>query len=231
MRLLVVEDEPTLNAQLKQALEDDGYVVDVAFDGEEATFLGETEPYDLIVLDIGLPQKDGLTVLEDWRTDGIGTPVLILTARDRWSDKVKGMDAGADDYVAKPFQMEEVLARVRAILRRSAGLSTNLLTCGPIALDMKTNRVTDNGMAVRLTAQEYRVLAYLLTHAGKVVSRTELTEHIYDQDFDRDSNTIEVFVGRLRKKLSVNIIETVRGMGYRVQPSSGPITTSDNGAG
>jgi two-component system OmpR family response regulator len=217
MRLLVVEDEKTLNAQIKRALEDDGYVVDVAFDGEEAAFLGENEPYDLIILDIGLPQKDGLTVLEDWRADGINTPVLILTARDRWSDKVKGMDAGADDYVAKPFQMEEVLARVRAILRRAAGLSTNILSCGPIVLDLKSNRVTDEGMVVRLTAQEYRVLAYLLTHAGKVVSRTELTEHIYDQDFDRDSNTIEVFVGRLRKKLSVNIIETVRGMGYRVQ--------------
>ncbi len=217
MRLLVVEDEKTLNAQIKRALEDDGYVVDVAFDGEEAAFLGQNEPYDLIILDIGLPQKDGLTVLEDWRADGINTPVLILTARDRWSDKVKGMDAGADDYVAKPFQMEEVLARVRAILRRAAGLSTNILSCGPIVLDLKSNRVTDEGMVVRLTAQEYRVLAYLLTHAGKVVSRTELTEHIYDQDFDRDSNTIEVFVGRLRKKLSVNIIETVRGMGYRVQ--------------
>ncbi|MGD1885764.1 MAG: response regulator transcription factor [Cohaesibacteraceae bacterium] len=221
MRLLVVEDEPTLNGQLKQALEDEGYVVDVAFDGEEAAFLGETEPYDLIVLDIGLPQKDGLTVLEDWRADDIATPVLILTARDRWSDKVKGMDAGADDYVAKPFQMEEVLARVRAILRRAAGLASNTISCGPIELDLKTNRVTDNGLAVRLTAQEYRVLAYLLTNAGKVVSRTELTEHIYDQDFDRDSNTIEVFVGRLRKKLSANIIETVRGMGYRIQPPEG----------
>lgn len=218
MRLLVVEDEPTLNAQLKQALEDEGFVVDTAFDGEEAAFLGETEPYDLVVLDIGLPQKDGLTVLEDWRADGIGVPVLILTARDRWSDKVKGMDAGADDYVAKPFQMEEVLARVRAIVRRAAGLSSNTLSCGPIVLDLKTNRVTDNGMAVKLTAQEYRVLAYLLTQSGKVISRTELTEHIYDQDFDRDSNTIEVFVGRLRKKLSVNIIETVRGMGYRITP-------------
>ena len=222
MRLLVVEDEPTLNAQLKQALEDEGYVVDTAFDGEDAGFLGETEPYDLIILDIGLPQKDGLTVLEDWRSAGIGTPVLILTARDRWNDKVKGMDAGADDYVAKPFQMEEVLARARAILRRAAGLSSNLLTCGPIELDLKTNRVTDNGMAVRLTAQEYRVLAYLLTQSGKVISRTELTEHIYDQDFDRDSNTIEVFIGRLRKKLSVNIIETVRGMGYRILPPDQP---------
>ena len=221
MRLLVVEDEPTLNSQLKQALEDEGYVVDAAFDGEEAAHLGETEPYDLIVLDIGLPQKDGLTVLEDWRADGIATPVLILTARDRWSDKVKGMDAGADDYVAKPFRMEEVLARVRAILRRAAGLASNTIACGPIELDLKTNRVTDNGLAVRLTAQEYRVLAYLLTNTGKVISRTELTEHIYDQDFDRDSNTIEVFVGRLRKKLSTNIIETVRGMGYRIQPPDG----------
>lgn len=221
MRLLVVEDEPTLNAQVKQALEDEGYVVDVALDGEEGGYLGETEPYDCIILDIGLPQKDGLSVLEDWRRDGISTPVLILTARDRWSDKVKGIDAGADDYVAKPFQMEEVLARVRAILRRSAGLASNVISRGPITLDLKAGRVTDNGMPVRLTAQEYRVLAYLLTQNGKVVSRTELTEHIYDQDFDRDSNTIEVFVGRLRKKLSVNLIETVRGMGYRIQPEMG----------
>ena len=222
MRLLVVEDEPTLNGQLKQALEDEGYVVDTAFDGEEAAFLGETEPYDLIVLDIGLPQKDGLSVLEDWRADGVGTPVLILTARDRWSDKVKGMDAGADDYVAKPFQMEELLARVRAILRRAAGLSSNMISIGPIVLDLKTNRVTDNGMPLRLTAQEFRVLAYLMTHTDKVVSRTELTEHIYDQDFDRDSNTIEVFVGRLRKKLSANVIETVRGMGYRILSQAEP---------
>lgn len=225
MRLLVVEDEPSLNAQVKQALEQEGFVVDTAFDGEEAAYLGQNEPYDLIILDIGLPQKDGLTVLEDWRAQGVATPVLILTARDRWSDKVKGMDAGADDYVAKPFQMEEVLARVRAILRRAAGLSSNMVTCGPVVLDLKTNRVTDNGMAVRLTAQEYRVLAYMLTRMGKVISRTELTEHIYDQDFDRDSNTIEVFVGRLRRKLSVNIIETVRGMGYRVNPPDQPASS------
>jgi two-component system, OmpR family, response regulator len=225
MRLLVVEDEPSLNAQVKQALEQEGFVVDTAFDGEEAAYLGQNEPYDLIILDIGLPQKDGLTVLEDWRAQGVATPVLILTARDRWSDKVKGMDAGADDYVAKPFQMEEVLARVRAILRRAAGLSSNMVTCGPVVLDLKTNRVTDNGMAVRLTAQEYRVLAYMLTRMGKVISRTELTEHIYDQDFDRDSNTIEVFVGRLRQKLSVNIIETVRGMGYRVNPPDQPASS------
>ncbi|MEM6382495.1 MAG: response regulator transcription factor [Pseudomonadota bacterium] len=231
MRLLVVEDEPTLNAQLKQSLVDEGYVVDVAFDGEEGAFLGETEPYDCIILDIGLPQKDGLSVLEDWRADNINTPVLILTARDRWSDKVKGMDAGADDYVAKPFQMEEVLARVRAIVRRAAGLASNVISCGPISVDLKAGRVTDDGSAVRLTAQEYRVLAYLLTKADTVVSRTELTEHIYDQDFDRDSNTIEVFVGRLRKKLSANIIETVRGMGYRISKTPPAASDSSGSAG
>ncbi|MBV6658324.1 MAG: response regulator transcription factor [Devosiaceae bacterium] len=229
MRVLVVEDEPTLNAQLKQALEDDGYVVDTAFDGKEGAFQGEAEPYDCIILDIGLPQKDGLTVLEDWRAAGNTVPVLILTARDRWSDKVKGMDAGADDYVAKPFQMEEVLARVRAIVRRAAGLASNTITCGPISLDLKAGRVTDGGMAVKLTAQEFRVLAYLLTQSGKVVSRTELTEHIYDQDFDRDSNTIEVFVGRLRKKLSQNIIETVRGMGYRIAQDADGATAGTSG--
>ena len=216
MRLLVIEDERTLNAQIRGALEAEGYVVDVAFDGEEGAFLGETEPYDCVILDIGLPRKDGLTVLEDWRAAGVGVPVLILTARDRWSDKVRGMDAGADDYVAKPFQMEEVLARVRAILRRAAGLASNTVTCGPLALDLKAGRVTDRGTALRLTAQEFRVLAYLMTHQGKVISRTELTEHIYDQDFDRDSNTIEVFVGRLRKKLGVDVLHTIRGMGYCV---------------
>ena len=218
MRLLVVEDDPDLNRQLVSAFTDAGYVVDSAADGEEGHFLGDTEPYDAVVLDIGLPKMDGISVLEDWRRNGRVMPVLILTARDRWSDKVQGIDAGADDYVAKPFHMEEVLARIRALLRRSAGHASNEIECGPIRLDARTSRVTVAGSAVKLTSHEYRLLAYLMMHIGRVVSRTELVEHLYDQDFDRDSNTIEVFVGRLRKKLKTDVIETVRGLGYRVNP-------------
>ncbi|MFK8035654.1 MAG: response regulator transcription factor [Hyphomicrobiales bacterium] len=216
MRVLVVEDEPDLNRQLKQALEDAGYVVDTATDGEDGHFLGDTEPYDAVVLDVGLPTMDGLSVLEAWRREGRTMPVLLLTARDRWSDKVQGIDAGADDYVAKPFHMEEVLARLRALVRRAAGHSSNEITCGAVQLDTKGNRVTVDGMSLKLTAHEYRTLSYLMHHQGKVISRTELTEHLYDQDFDRDSNTIEVFVGRLRKKLPDGLIETVRGLGYRM---------------
>jgi two-component system OmpR family response regulator len=216
MRLLVVEDDPDLNRQLASALGDAGYVVDTATNGEEGHFLGDTEPYDAVVLDLGLPVLDGVSVLEKWRRAGKKMPVLILTARDRWSDKVAGFDAGADDYVAKPFHMEEVLARVRALLRRSAGHATSELDCGPLSLDTKSAKVTVNGMPVKLTSLEFRLLAYLMHHKGKVVSRTELVEHLYDQDFDRDSNTIEVFVGRLRKKLGVNVLHTIRGMGYCV---------------
>ncbi|SFV35836.1 two-component system, OmpR family, response regulator [Devosia crocina] len=216
MRILVVEDDANLNRQLKDALTEAGYVVDVAFDGEEGHFLGETEPYDAIVLDIGLPQMDGLSVLEEWRRAGKTMPVLLLTARDRWSDKVQGIDAGADDYVAKPFHMEEVLARLRALVRRAAGHASNEITCGPVRLDARSGRVTVDGQAVKLTSHELRLLSYLMHHKGKVVSRTELTEHLYDQDFDRDSNTIEVFVGRLRKKLPEDCIQTVRGLGYQI---------------
>ena len=219
MRILVIEDDRDLNAQLCQALKDAGYVVDAAFEGEEGHFLGDTEPYDAVILDIGLPQKDGLSVLEQWRRDGRSMPVLLLTARDRWSDKVQGIDAGADDYVAKPFHVEEVLARIRALVRRAAGHASNTLSSGPVMLDLKSSRVTVDGTPVKLTSHEYKVLEYLMHHPGKVVSRTELTEHLYDQDFDRDSNTIEVFVGRLRKKLGVDLIETVRGMGYRIGPT------------
>ncbi len=217
MRILVVEDEPELNRQLCEAVTEAGYAVDTCFDGEEAEFLGESEPYDAIVLDIGLPKMDGLTVLENWRRNQISTPVLILTARDRWSDKVAGIDAGADDYVAKPFHVEEVLARLRALIRRTAGHATSLLECGKITLDTKTAKVTSAGRTVKLTSHELRLLSYLMHHQDKVVSRTELTEHIYDQDFDRDSNTIEVFVGRLRKKLGPGYIETERGLGYRLR--------------
>jgi two-component system, OmpR family, response regulator len=220
MRLLVVEDDPDLNRQIVGALRDAGYVVDTAKNGEEGHFLGETEPYDAVILDLGLPVLDGVSVLERWRRAGRKMPVLILTARDRWSDKVAGFDAGADDYVAKPFHMEEVLARIRALLRRSAGHATSEISCGPLMLDTKSARVTINGNAVKLTSLEFRLLAYLMHHKGKVVSRTELVEHLYDQDFDRDSNTIEVFVGRIRKKLGVDVIQTVRGLGYLLTPPS-----------
>ena len=216
MRLLVVEDDPDLNRQLVSALGDAGYVVDSAKDGEEGHYLGETNPYDAVVLDLGLPIMDGVSVLEKWRRAGFKMPVLILTARDRWSDKVQGFDAGADDYVAKPFHMEEVLARLRALVRRSAGHASSEISCGPLVVDSKSARVTVNGTAIKLTSLEYRLLAYLIMHKGKVVSRTELVEHLYDQDFDRDSNTVEVFVGRLRKKLGVDVLRTIRGMGYCV---------------
>ena len=214
MRLLVIEDDPELNRQLVDALGDAGYAVDRAYDGVEGQFLGETEPYDAIVLDIGLPKLDGISVLESWRRAGKTTPVLILTARDRWSDKVQGFDAGADDYVAKPFHMEEVLARLRALLRRATGHASSEMSCGPVRLDTRSGRVTVDGNPVKLTSHEYRLLSYLMHHAGRVVSRGELVEHLYDQDFDRDSNTIEVFVGRLRKKLDCDVIQTVRGLGY-----------------
>jgi two-component system OmpR family response regulator len=216
LRLLVVEDDPDLNRQLVTGLQEAGYVVDSASDGEEGHFLGDTEPYDAVVLDLGLPEMDGVTVLEKWRRDGRTMPVLILTARDRWSDKVAGFDAGADDYVAKPFFMEEVLARIRALLRRASGHASSELECGPLRVDTRTSRVTVNGTAVKLTSLEYRLIEYLIHHQGRIISRTELVEHLYDQDFDRDSNTIEVFIGRLRRKLGKDMIETVRGLGYRL---------------
>lgn len=214
MRLLIVEDEPTLGQQLKNALEGAGYAVDLATDGEEGLYLGSNEQYDAIILDLGLPEIDGLTVLDRWRKEGKATPVLVLTARDSWSDKVAGLDAGADDYVAKPFQTEELIARLRALIRRSSGNASAELIAGDIRLDTRSGKVTKAGEPVKLTAQEYKLLSYLLHHKGKVVSRTELIDHIYDQDFDRDSNTIEVFVTRIRKKLGAEIITTIRGLGY-----------------
>jgi two-component system, OmpR family, response regulator len=224
VRLLVVEDDRDLNRQVVAALEEAGYAVDKAFDGEEGGYLGETEPYDAIILDMGLPKVDGVSVLSGWRRAGVKTPVIILTARDRWSDKVNGFDAGADDYVTKPFHIEELLARVRALLRRAAGHATSEIACGPVVLDTRSGRVFVDGNPVKLTSHEYRLLAYLMHHTGRVVSRAELTEHLYDQDFDRDSNTIEVFVGRLRKKLAVDVIQTVRGLGYRLDPTAPPAT-------
>jgi two-component system OmpR family response regulator len=204
MRVLLVEDEPTLRAQLRAGLQEAGYVVEESGNGRDAQHLGETEPLDAVVLDLGLPLVDGLTVL------------LILTARDSWHEKVAGIDAGADDYLAKPFHMEELLARLRALIRRAQGLASPLLQCGALSLDTRTGRVALNGQPVSLTSHEFKLLQYLMHRPGSVVSRTELTEHIYAQDFDRDSNTIEVFIGRLRRKLPAATIETVRGMGYRL---------------
>lgn len=214
MRILVVEDEPTLRRQLKQALEQAGYAVDAAGDGEEGHYLGSNETYDAVILDLGLPEVDGLTVLERWRREARTMPVLVLTARDSWSDKVAGLDAGADDYLAKPFQTEELIARLRALIRRAAGQATSELVAGDVRLDGRSGRVTLNGQPVKLTAQEFKLLSYLMHHKGKVISRTELIEHIYDQDFDRDSNTIEVFITRIRKKLGADLILTTRGLGY-----------------
>ena len=217
MRILLVEDEPTLRAQLRAALVQAGYAVDEADNGQDAHFLGETEAFDAVVLDLGLPVLDGLSVLKRWRQAERRMPVLILTARDNWTDKVAGIDAGADDHVSKPFHMEELLARLRALIRRAGGQASAELRCGALLLDARSSRVTLAGLPVALTSHEYKVLTYLMHRPGSIVSRTELTEHIYAQDADRDSNTIEVFVGRLRKKLSPELIETVRGLGYRLQ--------------
>lgn len=215
MRILLVEDDPALQAQLRTALFQSGYVVDAADNGGDAQHLGESESFDAVILDLGLPVIDGLSVLKRWREGGRSMPVLILTARDNWHEKVAGIDAGADDYLTKPFHMEELLARLRALIRRAAGLASPILSAGDLSLDTRSGRVTLAGQTIALTSHEFKVLDYLMHRPGVVVSRTELTEHIYAQDFDRDSNTIEVFVGRLRKKLPAGLIETVRGLGYR----------------
>ncbi len=216
MRILVVEDEPTLAGQLAEALRAAGHTVDATADGESARYLGDVEAFDAVVLDLGLPVVDGLTVLKAWRAGGRNMPVLILTARDNWHEKVAGIDAGADDYLTKPFHMEELLARVRALLRRSTAHASAQWRCGPLLLDTRQARVSVDGRPLTLTSHEFKVLSVLMQRAGEVVSRSELTEHVYAQDLDRDSNTIEVFVGRLRKKLPPDTIETVRGLGYRL---------------
>jgi len=218
VRILIVEDEARLLQQLADAVEASGYAADRAADGERADFLCRTEHYDAVVLDLGLPKIDGLTLLRRWREDGIGVPVLVLTARGSWHEKVQGIDGGADDYVAKPFQLEEVLARVRALIRRAKGQITPELRCGGISLDPRTARVTLDGSAVRLTSHEFRVLSYLMHHRDRVVPQAELTDHIYAEGLDRDSNTVEVFIARLRRKLGAAAIETVRGLGYRMTP-------------
>ncbi|MCC7485824.1 MAG: response regulator transcription factor [Burkholderiales bacterium] len=218
MRVLVVEDEPTLAAQLAEGLGAEGYAVDLARDGVDAHFQGDDEsrPHDAVILDLGLPRMDGITVLKKWRAAGRRMPVLILTARDNWHEKVAGIDAGADDYLTKPFHMEELLARLRALIRRTGGHSSAELACGPVVLDTRNSRVVVDGRALALTGHEYRVLDYLMHHQGEIVSRSTLIRHIYAQDFDRDSNTVEVFIARLRKKLPPGLIETERGLGYRL---------------
>lgn len=213
----MVEDEAALAEQLAAALGAAGYAVDCAADGERADFLGRTEGYDAVVLDLGLPKVDGLTVLRRWRESGIAIPVLVLTARGSWHEKVQGIDGGADDYMAKPFEIEEVLARLRALIRRASGHVTPEIRIGTLVLDPRGARVTLAGAPVKLTSHEFRVLSYLMHHRGRIVSQGELTEHIYAQGFDRDSNTVEVFVARLRRKLGGTFIETVRGMGYRIE--------------
>lgn len=221
MRVLVVEDHAPLARQLREALEAAHFTVDEAPDGEEGLFLGETEPYDAVVLDLGLPRIDGLSVLRRWRAAGRAMPVLILTARDTWSEKVAGLNAGADDYLAKPFVMAELVARIQALVRRAHGQIRPEIALGRLVVDTATGRALLDGSAVRLTGLEYKVLSYLAHRAGQVVSKTELTEHLYAQDFDRDSNTLEVVVGRLRRKLGDGLIETLRGQGYRLS-SAGP---------
>jgi two-component system OmpR family response regulator len=216
MRILIVDDEPALSEHLAKSLGAAGYAVDVAADGEQADFAVRTESYDAVLLDLGLPRIDGLTVLRNWRRSGVGVPVLVLTARGSWHETVDGIDAGADDYVAKPFRIEEVLARLRGLIRRASGHAQQQLRCGDVTLDPRLVRVTKDGVPVRLTSHEFRVLSYLMHHRDRVVSQAELTEHIYAQDFDRDSNTVEVFIARLRRKLGPALIETVRGLGYRI---------------
>jgi len=218
VRVLIVEDEPSLSQQLARAAEGAGYAVDRAVDGTRADWLVGTEPYDAIVLDLGLPGIDGLTLLRRWREAGVAAPVLVLTARGNWHEKVEGIDSGADDYVSKPFRMEEVMARLRALIRRATGHARVVLRRGGITLDPRTTHVTRDGVPVKLTSHEFRVLSYLMHHDDRVVSSAELVAHLYAQDFERDSNTIEVFIARLRRKCGATLIQTVRGLGYRLAP-------------
>ena len=222
MRILLVEDEPRIARDLAKTLEGAGYVVDRAADGEEAWFKGDVEDYDAVILDLGLPKIDGLSVLKRWRENGRGFPVLVLTARGSWRERVEGIDAGADDYLPKPFEMDEVLSRLRAIIRRSAGHSSPVLEVGSLSIDPRQMRITVDGVPKHLSPQEYRLLFYLVLHAGRVVSQTELTEHLYAQDFERESNAVEVLVGRVRRKIGIDIIKTKRGFGYTVEKGVGP---------
>jgi two-component system, OmpR family, response regulator len=214
LRILILEDDPVLGAQLESALSDQGYAVDLSTDGEDGWYLGSSEPYAAIILDLGLPVMDGLSALKKWRAAGVTVPVIALTARNSWAEKVEGIDAGADDYLGKPFQMDELLARIRALIRRSAGHARSEFKIGEVMLDTRVQRVTVAGAPIKLTSLEYRVLAYLMLNKGKTVSRSELIEQLYSQDFDRDSNTVEVFIGRLRRKVGKDVIRTIRGLGY-----------------
>lgn len=214
MRILVVEDEPRIAADIAATLEAAGYIVETACDGEEAWFRGDTEDYDLIVLDLGLPKMDGLTVLKRWRAEGRSTPVLVLTARGAWAERVEGIDAGADDYLPKPFRMEELVARVRALIRRAAGHGGPIIKAGPLSLDVRQMRITRDGVPVTLSPLEYRLVAYLMHHRGRVVPSAELLEHLYGDDDARDINALEAVITRLRRKLGATAIETRRGFGY-----------------
>ncbi len=221
MRILLVEDEPALARQLSNVIADAGFVVETVGDGEEASSLGAIEPYDAVVLDLGLPRLDGVSVLERWRSAGIDVPVLVLTARGRWPEKLAAFSAGADDYVTKPFETQEVILRLRALIRRAAGAATAALECGALRFDTTTGSVTVDGTAVRLTTQESRILEFLLHRRGRIVSRLEIIDHVYERDFDRDSNVIDVLIGRIRRKIGVEVIETVRGRGYRLNDMVG----------
>jgi two-component system OmpR family response regulator len=221
MRILVVEDNQQVAKQIKESLERELFIVDIASDGEEGWFLGDTEPYDVVILDLGLPKIDGLSLLQKWRQASNLVPVLILTSRDTWREKVAGLRAGADDYLSKPFEFEELLARVEALIRRASGHASPTLKCGPVELEPVSARVTVRGVPVNMTALEYRALQYLMQKKGKVVSKSELSEHIYGQDLERDSNVIEVLINRLRRKLDPSFIETRRGLGYQLQEIDG----------
>lgn len=216
MKILVVEDEPALSEQIVQGLEQTGWVAEISTDGIDALYRATSEPWDAIVLDLGLPKLDGLTVLKGIRDENVSCPVVILSARNELTQRVEGLNAGADDYLTKPFQMVELIARLRAQLRRSSGNASPVIQANGISLDTRTSKVFYQGEAVELTALEFKVLSYMMHHVNKVISRTELVEHIYKQDFDRDSNTIEVFIGRIRRKINSDVIQTVRGLGYRI---------------
>lgn len=225
MRILIIEDEAALRQQLVTQMKEESFAVDQCATGEEGLYLGNETAYDVVIVDVGLPGISGLEVIQSWREKGRVFPVMILTARGRWQEKVEGLEAGADDYLVKPFQMEELVARVRALLRRASGQAKSIIEAGPLSLNTSSQEVLVDGSPIELTAYEYKVLEFLMLHANSVVSKTLLTEHIYAQDFDRDSNVIEVFVGRLRKKIDpkdvIKPIETLRGRGYRFSIKNG----------